>query len=406
MISTIYDIALLIALALIFARLFGYIFSKLKQPAVIGEILAGIVLGALSMVIFNGEQYQILGVIIRIPALEYHSLEFDFLAEFGILFLMFISGLSTNLGQLRSMGKASSFVAAGGVIVPLILGIVVSILFGFHQQDSIIMGLILVATSVGITVRSLMDMDMLDSKSGTTILGGAVIDDIIGIMLLAFIVGTDHILSIGVKMALFFCLFLYLGLKYVDRILGLSENISLPKAFLSISLSIFLLYSFFADQFGISGIIGAFIAGLLIGQSTKSRKIIDDVQSLGYGFFVPLFFVWVGIQLFIGIKNDSSVFATVWLFTIVIIATGIMGKLIGCGIGAKIAGLTTRESLQIGIGMIPRMELALIIVSAAISKNLLSSESIGHQFLTITVLFTITTTLLTPFLIKHSFKKS
>lgn len=405
MIPTIYDIALLIALALIFARLFGYIFSKLKQPAVIGEILAGFFLGAMSIIVFNGGNYHLLGVIIKIPELNYHSLEFDFLAEIGILFLMFISGLSTNLGQLKSMGKASSFVATGGVIVPLILGILASLFFGFQYQDSIIMGLILVATSVGITVRTLMDMNMLDSKAGTTILGGAVIDDVIGIMLLAFIVGTDHILYIGVKMALFFCLFLYIGLKYIDKVLGLSENISLPKAFLSISLSIFLLYSFFADQFGISGIIGAFIAGLLIGHSTKSRKIIDDVQSLGYGFFVPLFFVWVGTQLFLGIKNDSSLLASVWFYAIVIIVMGIIGKIIGCGIGAKIAGLSLRESLQIGVGMVPRMELALIIVSTAISKNLLSNESIANQFLTITVLFTVTTTLLTPFLIKHTFKQ-
>jgi len=389
---------------LIFARIFGYIFSKLKQPAVIGEIVAGIILGIISLIIFNGSTYNIFGHVVNIPTLDYLSLEFDFLAEIGILFLMFISGLSTNLGQLKSMGKTSSFVATGGVIVPLILGIIFTLSFGYSNQDSIIMGLVLVATSVGVTVRTLMDMDMLDSNAGTTILGGAVIDDVLGIMLLAFVVGTDPILYIGVKIILFFVLFLYFGLKVIDKALGLGERISLPKAFLSIALSIFLLYSFFADRFGISGIIGAFIAGLLIGHSLKSRKIIDDVQSLGYGFFVPLFFVWVGTQLFLGVKNDVSALTSIWIFAVIIIIIGVIGKIIGCGIGAKVAGMSNRESIQIGIGMIPRMELALIIISTAISKNLLSTEFVAHQFLTVTVVLAIATTLITPALIKMVFK--
>ena len=389
---------------MIFARIFGYIFSKLKQPAVIGEIVAGIILGIISLIIFNGSTYNIFGHVVNIPTLDYLSLEFDFLAEIGILFLMFISGLSTNLGQLKSMGKTSSFVATGGVIVPLILGIIFTLSFGYSNQDSIIMGLVLVATSVGVTVRTLMDMDMLDSNAGTTILGGAVIDDVLGIMLLAFVVGTDPILYIGVKIILFFVLFLYFGLKVIDKALGLGERISLPKAFLSIALSIFLLYSFFADRFGISGIIGAFIAGLLIGHSLKSRKIIDDVQSLGYGFFVPLFFVWVGTQLFLGVKNDVSALTSIWIFAVIIIIIGVIGKIIGCGIGAKVAGMSNRESIQIGIGMIPRMELALIIISTAISKNLLSTEFVAHQFLTVTVVLAIATTLITPALIKMVFK--
>lgn len=389
---------------MIFARIFGYIFSKLKQPAVIGEIVAGIILGIISLIIFNGSTYNIFGHVVNIPTLDYLSLEFDFLAEIGILFLMFISGLSTNLGQLKSMGKTSSFVATGGVIVPLILGIIFTLSFGYSNQDSIIMGLVLVATSVGVTVRTLMDMDMLDSNAGTTILGGAVIDDVLGIMLLAFVVGTDPILYIGVKIILFFVLFLYFGLKVIDKALGLGERISLPKAFLSIALSIFLLYSFFADRFGISGIIGAFIAGLLIGHSLKSRKIIDDVQSLGYGFFVPLFFVWVGTQLFLGVKNDVSALTSIWIFAVIIIIIGVIGKIIGCGIGAKVAGMSNRESIQIGIGMIPRMELALIIISTAISKNLLSTEFVAHQFLTVTVVLAIATTLITPALIKLVFK--
>ena len=402
---TVYDLALLIALALIFARVFGYLFTKLKLPSVIGEILAGIFLGALSLAVFNGQTFSVFQFSFSLPSLSYLSTEFDFLAEIGILFLMFISGLSTSIGQLKSMGKTSTLVAIGGVIVPLGLGITTALLFGFSEQESLIVGLALVATSVGVTVRSLMDIHKLDTNVGASILGGAVIDDVLGIVLLAFVVGSDPILYVGLKVVVFFIVFVYLGLKVIDKILGLGEYIHLPKAFLSISLSLFLLFSFFANLFGISGIIGAFIAGLLIGESLKSRKIVDDVQTLGYGFFVPLFFIWIGAKLIIGIQNDLTAFTSIVFFAIFLIFVAIIGKIIGCGIGAKISGLSMKESLQIGVGMIPRMELALIIISTAISRKILIG-SVANQLLAVTVLVTVITTLITPILINVTFEKS
>lgn len=304
------------------------------------------------------------------------------------------------------MGKTSTYVAIGGVLAPILLGYLAGIGFGFTSMDSIIIGLILIATSVGVTVRTLLDMEMLDTQVGSTILGGAVIDDVLGIVLLAFFIGTDPFLYVGLKVVLFFLIFLYLGLKAIDRILDLGEKIQLPKAFLSIALAIFLLFSYFAETFGISGIIGAFIAGLLIGHSIKSRKIIDDVQTLGYGFFVPLFFIWVGASLYIGIREDANAFLSIGFFALVIIVIAILGKIIGCGIGSRFGGLTTKESLQVGVGMIPRMELALIIVSAAISKKLFSSTLVEHQILAVTVLLTVVTTLITPVLIKMVFKNT
>jgi Kef-type K+ transport system membrane component KefB len=400
---TVYDLALLIALALICARVFGYIFTRVKLPSVIGEIVAGMILGGLSIAVFNGQTISLFGFSWSVPSLSYLSVEFDFLAEIGILFLMFISGLSTSLGQLKSMGKTSSFVAVGGVIFPFGLGFFTGMLFGFSFHENLIIGLILVATSVGVTVRTLMDIHKLDTNSGAAILGGAVIDDVLGIVLLAFVVGTDPFLFVGLKIMMFFIIFVYLGLKIIDKILGLGEYIHLPKAFLSISLSLFLLFSFFADRLGISGIIGAFIAGLLIGQSLKSRKIVDDVQTLGYGFFVPLFFIWIGARLVIGMQEDFPSIMSIALFSLVLVLIAIIGKIIGCGIGAKISGSSIKESVQIGVGMIPRMELALIIISTAISKKILVGI-VAHQLLAVTVLITVCTTLITPFLINLTFK--
>ena len=174
---------------------------------------------------------------------------------------------------------------------------------------------------------------------------------------------------------------------------------------LSISLAVFLIFSFFADKSGISGIIGAFVAGLIIGHTLKSRKIIDDVQTVGYGLFIPLFFVWVGASLWEGASQDPSSFVAIGLLALVIIIVAIVGKIVGCGIGAKLAGMKNKESLQIGVGMIPRMELALIIVSSAISHGLLSSPKVEHQILAATILLTIATTLITPLLIKAVFKQ-
>ncbi|MCJ2533775.1 MAG: cation:proton antiporter, partial [Candidatus Thermoplasmatota archaeon] len=292
----------------------------------------------------------------------------------------------------------------GGIILPLLLGVAAGVFLGFEIQESIIIGLILIATSVGVTVRTLMDIHALDTDVGATILGGAVIDDVLGIVLLAFFLGTDPPIFVGIKIAIFFLIFLYIGLLIIDKILDLGEKIHLPKAFLSISLAIFLLYTFFADSFGVAGIIGAFVAGLIIGHTLKYRKIIDDVQTIGYGFFIPLFFVWVGASLWM---EDSSLtlssFATIGMLAAVIIIVAVVGKIVGCGLGAKLAGMKNRESLQVGIGMIPRMELALIIVSSAISHKILTGQ-IAHQILAATIILTIVTTLITPILIKLVFK--
>ena len=404
MVITVYDIILLVALALIFARVLGYLFDKIKQPIVIGEIITGILLGFVGLTVFSGNNYSFLDFNFTISNLNYTSYEFEILAMIGILFLLFISGLETSLPKLKKAGKAASFSAIGGVTLPFILGSVVGLFFNFSLQDSIVIGLILTATSVGVTVRTLLDLHILESDVGSTILGGAVIDDVIGIMLLVLFLGGDSLLYMGIKIIIFFLIFLYLGLKVIDKILHLGEKILLPKAFLSVSLAIFLLIVFFADKFGIAGIVGAFVAGILIGHTIKSKRIIDDVKTIGYGFFIPLFFVWIGARLSEGIITDISLFFNIGLIAVLIIIVGIIGKIFGCGIGAKLAGMKTKQALQVGVGMIPRMEVALIIVSTAISQHFLSSNKVEHQLLAITVLLTIITTLITPFLIKYVFK--
>ena len=401
----------MIAFALIFARIFGFILYKVKQPAVLGEIIAGILLGGIGIYLIHGQTFLLFDQSFTLPNFNFQSEYFDFFAEIGILFLLFISGLEIGVSKLKKMGKTSLFVAIGGVFLPFILGFFACLMLDeftqstFSFQDSIIIGLILTATSVGVTVRALMDMDVLDSDVGATILGAAVIDDVIAILLLAFVMSVGSIfdtLWIGLRIVIFFLIFLFLGLKVIDKILDLGEKIHLPKAFLSISLSILLIYAFFADKAGISGVIGAFVAGVLIGQNVRSVKIEADVKAIAYGFFIPLFFVWVGSRLWISEMNAGS-FSVILILSCIIIFVAIIGKIIGCGIGAKFSGMSNRESLQIGIGMIPRMELALIIVTTAFTRKILS-DGIADKILIITVALTIITTLVAPILLKASFK--
>lgn len=398
MIFTIPEILILVAIAIILAKIFGFLIDKIKQPAVIGEIIAGFLVGSYGIGALSGISFSIFSWNIEFPQIDYVHGDFEIFAQLGILFLMFISGLETSLPKLKAMGKNSTYIAIGGVVVPLILGILSGIYFGYSWSVSLVIGLTLIATSVGISVKTLMDLHILHTNSGITILGAAVIDDIIGIILLAFLLGIDSPLVVSVKIIIFFIFAFYFGLKIMDKILDLGEKIRLPKALLSISLAILLFYSFFATQCGITAIIGAFVAGLIIGDTMKSKKIVEDVKIIGYGFFIPLFFVWVGASV------DLSAFAVIGLFALVIIFVSVIGKIIGCGIIAKLSGMSTHESILVGVGMIPRLEMAIITATTAQKYGLLSGD-VASQILATTILVCIVTALITPILIKAvSFK--
>jgi Kef-type K+ transport system membrane component KefB len=330
-----------------------------------------------------------------LPTLDFTSSEFTLFANMGILFLLFLSGLETKISTIKKMEKTSVLVAVFGIIVPLILGYLVGLSFGFSVHVSLIVGVILVATSVGITVRVLMDLHLLDSDVGAVIIGSAVIDDVIGILLLAFVLGTHSPVLFGIEIVVFFFVFLFIGMKFMGRVIDIGEKVHLPKALASISIAILMIYAFFAEQLGIAAITGAFIAGLLIGNTIQSRGIILDIRTIGYGFFIPLFFVWIGASI------DLSAFLVIGPMAVIVVIVGILGKFLGCGLGAKFSGMNLNKSMLIGIGMLPRMEVALIVVSIAISYNILKGE-IAQQLLAVTILLTIVTTIITPFLIKFT----
>ena len=385
---------MLIALALIFARILGYLFSKIHLPSIIGEIIAGFCLGGAGLGLLSQKSFLVFNWGITLPEINFGTSEFEIFADIGILFLLFLSGLETDLLQLKKMGKASVFSAIGGVILPLILGIVAGLYFGYTIQIAVVIGLMLVATSVGVTVRTLMNLDALDTKSGITILGAAVYDDIIGIILLVFLLGIGDPFVLSISLIIYFLVFCLLGLKIMNKILNLGDRIKLPYSLISISLAIVLIYAFFAAQCGITTIIGGFIAGLLIGNTIiGSKRIVEEIKVIGEAFFIPLFFVWVGATV------DLTVFLSVGIFAFVIIIIAIIGKIIGCGIGAKLGGMTNLESLQVGVGMVPRLEMALITVLIAVEHNIISNFE-AEKIKAVTIIVCIITAIVTPFLIK------
>ncbi len=383
---------------MIFARLIGYFFNRYKQPVVIGEIFAGVILGGFLLGHIGGQSFSLLGFAFQTPPLDFTGPDFTMFANIGILFLLFLSGLEMKVSTFKKVEKTSCLVAILGIVVPLVLGCLVGLCFSFSLQVSLIIGVILVATSVGVTVRVLMDLHMLDSDVGATILGSAVIDDVIGVVLLAFVLGTGSPLLFGLKVVAFILVFLFIGLKTMGKIMRIGEKVHLPNALLSLSIAMLMLLAFFAEQVEIASITGAFIAGLLISNTVQSKKILKDIRTIGYGLFIPLFFVWVGASI------DLSAFMVIGPLAAIVVLVGILGKIMGCGLGAKLSRMNTKESLQVGIGMVPRMEVALIVVTTAIAQGILTGW-VAQQLLAITILLTIITTLITPFLIKLTFKK-
>lgn len=326
------------------------------------------------------------------------SPEFHALAFLGITILLFLSGLETEPEDIKNAGKGGFITSILDVSVAFLFGYIVGHTLGFPTLQSLAIGAILTATSVGVTVRTLMDLDRLHTKVGAFILTIAVLDDVLGILILSIIVGKGSILFMGIKVALFFVIAFILGIKFIPYIIDISSRIHIRYILLSIALTLCFLYGALAESLGLAAITGAFIAGLTIGTTPQSRRILDYIRELGHSFLIPLFFVWVGASF------DFSALKDVGLLVLLFIPAAFIGKIIGCTIGAKISGFSNLEAIQVGVGMIPRMEVALVVVATAISLGVFTGD-LAHQMLAATVLLVITSAIVTPILLKILFQK-
>jgi len=389
-----------IALALLFAKLLGCLFEKIKQPAVVGEILAGVLLGSFVLGRLSGIGFSTAGYSFCLTMPDFTSETFETFGFIGIVMLLFIAGLETDLGKFKKIGKVGASTASCGVVLPFIFGFLVGNFFNFPFQACLAAGTIFVATSVGTTARVLMDMHAVNTDEGMTILSAAVIDDVIALVILTIVMGVGSPQWLLIKIAVFFLIAIYFGFRIVAKLMNLGARLTAidPKIFVVIALVICFVFAFFAEELGIASITGAYLAGLAVGTTIHSKKIIDDVKTIGGIFFIPLFFVWVGAMMDLSIIKDIGILAAFF------IPLAILGKFIGCSMGAKLGGLKAREAVVVGVGMIPRMEYALIAATLAVSRGIFTG-AIAHQMIGVTILLVCITTLIAPILLKATFKK-
>ncbi len=359
-----------------FASALGY---KFRQPPVLGMLLLGLILGPSGLSLIQAD------------------IVLQTLAKIGVIILLFMAGLQTDVLQMRRVGKSSFLTASSGVLIPFLSGFGLSLAFDDNLTKGLIVGTILTATSVSVTVMTLMDMKRLKSDEGMVILGAAVLDDLIAIILLTFILGfargsSNFWLPLS-KMVIFFLLSLSVGFFLFGRIMRLAERLHASQGVVAIALSIAFFYSWSAEYGGVAHITGAYIAGLLLGRTVMKRRILAGMETLGQSLFIAIFFVEIGLEAQLRSLNGE------YLFIFFLIFVAIFGKIAGCGLGGRISGLKPIGALRVGIGMLPRGEVALVIASIGITNNL-----IGQSELSGTVLMVVITAILTPILLKLAFK--
>jgi len=266
---------------------------------------------------------------------------------------------------------------------------------GYDIKTSIAIGNIFVATSVGITVRTLMEMHALHSKVGELILTVAVLDDLLGIIILSFTLGQGEPLLLIMKVFLFFLLFI-IAVFVIIRIKDIKVHV--PRLILTSAISFALIFSALAKSLGLAAITGAFFAGLVFSNLPQRRRINEFSRQMGEIFFIPLFFVWVGASF------DFYALKDIGVLVLLFIPMALIGKIIGCSMGAKICKFNTRDAIAVGVGMMPRMEVALVVVTTEIAMGIFS-ETLAHQVLAATILLVIISSLLTPVLLKVVYRE-
>jgi Kef-type K+ transport system membrane component KefB len=376
------NIFLKLAIIIILSKLLGAVSRKIKQPPVIGMLLLGIFLGP--TVLHLIEPCHIILWIGRI----------------GVLILLFEAGLETDLKRIKNESKQALLPAVGGILLPFIFGFLLSYFFKHNIFESLILGVIFTATSVSVSVMTLMDLGKMKGVEGRCIVNAAILDDIVGILLLTIIFGLTINVGSGsssliipiVKIIGFFVLVIGIGFFLLKPFFLNLKKLLLDNVVLSLAIVVLLIYSWFAEITGLAAITGAYFAGLFIGQTEYKHSIQEGVSVLGKAFFVDVFFVGIGLEFnLFNLKAEP-------LFVIAFVFLAIFGKILGSGLGAILTKFDFIRSFRIGAGMIPRGEVALIVANMALGRGLITTD-----ILSATILMVIFSAIITPFLLKYGF---
>lgn len=388
------QLALALSIIIMAAKLGGYLSYRLGQPSVLGELLVGIILGPTVANFLNFTYFS-----------NDHLVDIVHeLAEIGVLMLMFIAGLGLHISDLRNSGKVAAFAGSLGVIFPLVLGAGMGYLFSMGIEQSVFLGLILAATSVSISAQTLLELGVLRSRVGIALLGAAVFDDILVVLGLAAFVavifsegkGLVDVLLIVLQMAIFLSVASLVGRWLLPRLASKFYDLPISQGLMAFIFVVILIYGWSAEVLGqMAAITGAFLAGILLSGSPLRERILNTVSVPAYGIFVPIFFVDVGLK-----ANGRLITGeTLWLL-VVMTLVAVASKIIGSGGGARLAGYSQLESLQLGVGMMSRGEVGLIVATVGITEGLIS-ESVYASVIGVVIL----TTLLTPPMLRALFKQ-
>ena len=397
-----------ITVAIVFAKILSTLFEKIKQPGVIGEILAGVILGPCCIGLLSGSKLMLLNTPFFDFNLDLSTPEFKQIAFIGSVFLLFIIGMETNLNDLKQTKRAGLGVGVFGIIVPFLFGCMVGFLFHFTLVQSMAIGTIFLATSTTIAVRILSDLDALASRVGLTLRTALVINDVLAVVFFALVFGIGNSAVLLLQIAVFFTITLVIGFLLVRFTTKTSAKRHTPTIIITSGLGICFLFAAFAENMGLTAIIGAFIAGIFINKTPQAGVISDYVKTIGYAFFIPLFFVWVGASFNFLALFTSNQLASTLLFCAAFVVFAMLGNFLGSSFGARIAGMKRKEALSIGIGMMPVMGVALIIASTGIDRGIFGDPSgiIATQMRTATLFLIFTSCFVSPVLFKRSMGSS
>ena len=395
------QVLLLIAVLVLFSKALGGIGGRLGLPVVLGELIAGVVLGPTLINLWRFPWFAGSKIVPNAGPVSLAAV-MNVLAGLGVVVLMFLAGLETDLEMMRRAVRPALWSATGGVILPLVGGAAVSKAAGFTWREAIFIGTILTATSVSITAQTLMNLNKLRSKVGSTILGAAVIDDVLGLVVLSLVIALEARSPqstsgwIGVaqtvgRVLIFSAAAFFVGPRLIRFIFRQAQRLRAPHASVAMALVLCFAFAFSAESFGgIASITGAYLAGLFVAATPTHQEIIADLRSMTNSFFAPLFFVSIGLA--INARQLRGHFA----FFALTLLVAVFGKVLGCGLGALLNGFSTHDSLTVGVGMIPRGEVGLITASIGYSSGLVSTETYS-----LVVVLVLATTLMTPVLLRY-----
>ncbi|MCP4142765.1 MAG: cation:proton antiporter [Chloroflexi bacterium] len=390
------QLILAIAIIIFAAKLGGYLSFKVGQPAVVGEVLAGLILGPSLIDFFHLS-------IFTDPHLEESIVH---MAELGVLLLMFIAGLELHLEELAKAGKIAFFAGVLGFGVPLLSGYALGSIMGYPLEGAIFLGLLLSPTSISISAQVLMELKQLRTKVGMGLLGGAVIDDVLVVLGLSFygallgnseaIGGVDEVGVIFLKMIGFLIVSHAFGLWVLPKLVNFVKKLPVSQPLISFAFIMLLFYAWSAESLGhMATIIGAFMAGLFFSRSNTPPSFREGFSAIAYGFFVPVFFISIGLEANIRSLNSESL----WLLA-ALLAVAIFSKLLGSGLGGILGGLSFKESAQLGAGMIPRGEVMLIVATVGLVEGIIDQNTFS-----VVIILVIATTLLAPPILRALFPK-